>query len=111
MSQTTRYLGEGETKPITATLYDGSGPSRTAANLTGLTLGILIKDRRGADVPVSGKATIVTAADGAVKFEPAVTDFKAAASPYTATWTVTDGNSDVAWYPNQQPEKWVVRTP
>lgn len=106
---TTRYVGEGETQPVTATLYDGEGGSRTAANLTGLTLGIVVKDRQDAYVSVSGKATVVTAASGAVKFEPADGDFKAAASPYTVTWTVTDGNSDVAWYPNKEPEKWIVR--
>lgn len=107
---TTRYLVEGETRPITATLYDGDGASRTAANLTGLTLGIVIRDRARSDVPVSGKASVVTAADGTVKFEPAATDFRASGSPYAVTWTVTDGNGDVAMYPNQQAEKWIVRT-
>lgn len=106
---TTRWLGEGETKPITATLYDGEGASRTAADLTGLTLGIIIRDRQGADVPVTGKASVVTAASGAVKFEPADTDFIAAGSPYKVTWTVTDGSSDVAWYPNKEAEEWRVR--
>jgi len=108
---TTRYLGEGETKPITATLYDGDGPDRTAAVLTGLTLGIIIRDRTEADVPVAGKASIVTALSGEVKFEPVATDFKAAGSPYRVTWTVTDGSGDIAWYPNKWPEQWIVRRP
>jgi hypothetical protein len=108
---TTRWLGEGETTPVTTTLYDGDGATRTAAVLTGLTLGILVTDRTGASVNVSGKASVVTAASGTVKFEPDVNDFKAANSPYRVTWTVTDGNSDVAWYPNREPESWVVRKP
>lgn len=106
---TTRYLGEGETKPVTATLYDGAGPSRTAAVLTGLTLGILVYDRNGSAVPVSGKASLVTAASGEVKFEPAASDFKASGSPYAVTWTVLDGNGDTAWYPNKEAETWIVR--
>lgn len=106
---TTRYIGEGETKPITATLYDGEGATRTATNLTGLTLGIIVRDRQGADVPVTGKASVVTAASGIVKFEPAESDFKAAGSPYAVTWTVTDAVPDTAWYPNKDAERWIVR--
>jgi hypothetical protein len=106
---TKRFLGEGETKPVYATLYDGQGASRTAADLTGLTLGIRVIDRAGGRVPVSGKASIVTAASGSVKFEPAASDFRAAGSPYAVTWTVTDSNSDEAWYPNKEPEWWIVR--
>jgi hypothetical protein len=86
---TKRFLGEGETKPVYATLY--------------------VIDRAGGRVPVSGKASIVTAASGSVKFEPAASDFRAAGSPYAVTWTVTDSNSDEAWYPNKEPEWWIVR--
>jgi hypothetical protein len=105
---TTRYLGQGETRPVPATLYDGDGSARTAADLTGLTLGILVTDRGGSSVPVTGKATVLNASDGSVQFAPDVTDFKAAGSPYQVTWTVTDGNGDVAWYPNKEPERWIV---
>jgi hypothetical protein len=87
------------------------GPHAPRHVLTSLTLGILVVDRTGANVNVSGKATRRRRQSGTVKFEPDVNDFKAANSPYRVTWTVTDGNSDVAWYPNREPELWVVRKP
>lgn len=106
---TTRYLVEGETKPITATLFDGDGASRAAANLTGLSLGIVVYDRTGASVAVTGKATVTDAANGRVQFAPDADDFKAANNPYAVTWTVTDGTGDIACYPNKESEKWIVR--
>jgi hypothetical protein len=108
---TTRYIGEGETKPVVATLYDGEGATRMVTDLTGLTLGILVTDRAGANVPVTGKATVLTANAGSVQFQPSSTDFQAAGSPYRVTWTVTDGNNTIAWYPNKEPETWKVRKP
>lgn len=109
---TTQFLGEGETTPVTSTLYNVTNGTRAVADLSGLTLAIAITDRTGASVPVSGKASIVTAASGTVKYEPADTDFKAAGSPYNATWLVTDGNGDTAWYPmddSRKGEQWIVR--
>ena len=107
---TIRHWVEGETKPITPTLYDGDGTSRTAVDGTGLTVGLVVYDRNGASVPISGKVSWDTAASGMAKYEPASTDLLAANSPYTARWTVTDSNSDVAYYPNSatEPEKWLV---
>jgi hypothetical protein len=107
---TTRHFVEGETKPVLATLYDGDGASRTAIDGTGLTLGLAVYDRTGASVPLAGKVSWSTAASGIAKYEPADTDLRAANSPYTARWSVTDTNSDVAYYPNHsaQPEKWLV---
>lgn len=108
---TERHFVEGETKPITPTLYDGAGTDRTPVNGTGLTLGLVVYDCKGGLVPVAGKVSWDTAASGIAKFEPDVTDLKAANSPYAARWTVTDGNSDVAYYPNKAAEKWIVRKP
>lgn len=106
---TIRNLVEGETKPIDATLYDGDGASRTAIDGTALTLAIVVHDRNGSLVPTSGTASFRTAASGTVRYEPVATDFRAANSPYTARWKVTDTNSDDAFYPNGEPEKWVIR--
>ena len=107
---TTRHFVEGETKPITPTLYDGEGVSRTAAIGTGLTLSLVVYDRAGGVVPISGKVSWSDAANGVAKYEPADTDLRVANSPYTARWTVTDTNGDIAYYPNHatQPEKWLV---
>lgn len=111
MSQTIREFVEGETKPITPTLYDGSGSSATAIDGTGLTLSLVVVDRNGNTVPITGDVSWSTQASGIAKYEPDETDLKASGSPYAARWAVTDGNSDVAYYPNQEPERWVVRKP
>lgn len=107
---TTRHFVEGETKPITPTLYDGDGPTRTAVVGTGLTLGLVVYDRNGSQIPVSGLVSWSDAANGVAKYEPAAEDLKAANAPYTARWSVTDSNSDVAYYPNHssEPERWLV---
>jgi len=106
-----RPFVEGETKPVIVQLYDGDGASRTVVVGTGLTLGFELTDRTGASVPVSGKVSWSTQVTGIAKFEPAVTDLRAQNSPYRARWTTTDSNSDVAYYPNQEAETWIVRKP
>ena len=111
MSQVERHFVEGETKPITPTLYDGSGSDRTAVVGTGLTLGLTVVDRNGNAVVLTGDVSWSVAASGIAKYEPDAEDLKASGSPYSARWTVTDGNSDVAYYPNKEPEKWIVRKP
>jgi hypothetical protein len=106
---TTRHIVEGETQPILATLYDGSGSSRTAIDGTGLTLGLVVRDRTGAPVSMTGKVSWDTEASGIAQFDPAASDLKAANSPYAARWSVTDGTGDVAYYPNAEAEVWKVR--
>lgn len=104
-----RDLVEGETKPVDVTCYDGEGTTRTAANLTGLTITLQLRDRTGALVATAGEAAALVAADGTVRYSPAATDLKAANSPYAARIKVTDGNNDDAYYPNGEADVWIVR--
>lgn len=104
-----RNLVEGETKPVDVTLYDGEGASRTTVVGTGLTVDLILRDRVGALVNVTGEVNWLVAANGTVRYQPAVTDLKADNSPYSARFKVTDSNSDDAYYPNGEPDKWIVR--
>lgn len=104
-----RNLVEGETKPVDVTLYDGEGATRTAVNGTGLTVTLQLRDRAGAVVNVTGTVAWLVAASGTVRYSPNAEDLKAERSPYEARFLVTDGNNDVAPYPNGEADKWIVR--
>lgn len=105
----TRSLVETDTKPVAVTLYDGAGADRTVIDGTGLTIGIVIHDRAGGSVDVTGKASWVDATLGQAQFEPAIGDFRTERSPYAVRFTVTDGLGDVASYPSGEPDVWIVR--
>jgi len=104
-----RHLVEGETAPVDVTLYDGEGAARLAIVGTGLTVSLVLRDRQGGVVPIAGKVNWLVAASGTVRYEPAAEDLKAAQSPYEARFSVTDSNSDVAFYPNANADVWKVR--
>jgi hypothetical protein len=104
-----RALVEGETIPVDVTLYDGEGAAQVAVNGTGLTISLILRDRAGGLVPFAGKVAWLVAASGTVRYSPAITDLKAAQSPYQARFKVTDGNSDDAYYPNAEADVWEVR--
>jgi hypothetical protein len=106
---TKRDFVEGETKPLTVTLYDGEGASQTAVVGTGLTVALALRDRNGGVVPTSGAVDWEVEADGTVTFEPDAGDLRVINSPYEARWIVTDGNGNWAAYPNGEAERWVVR--
>jgi len=50
-------------------------------------------------------------ASGQVYYKPDAEDFTAAHSPYTLRWKVTDGNSDVVFFPNDAADTIVVQLP
>lgn len=104
-----RNIVEAETKPLDVTLYDGEGATRTAVNGTGLTVTLVLRDRSGAIVQTAGDVSWLVAAAGTVRFQPALTDFKAARSPYQARFIVTDSGGNTASYPNGRADEWTVR--
>ncbi len=104
-----RNLVEGETKPVDITLYDGEGTSQTAVVGTGLTVDLVLRNRVGAQVNVTGEVAWLVAADGTVRYSPAASDLRADNSPYEARVKVTDSGGGVAFYPNGEPDKWIVR--
>jgi hypothetical protein len=97
-------LVEGWTEPIDATLKaDG-----VAINGTGLTVTLVLRDRQGGPVDVTGKVDWLVAASGTVRYSPAGDDLKAAGSPYAARWRVTSAGKYV-YFPNGEPDVWKVR--
>lgn len=101
---TTIDLVEGWTGNIDFTLLaDG-----TAANLTGCSLELILRDRAGSQIDTSSDASIQVAASGTVRYTPDSTDLAAAGSPYSARWKVTDGSAKVTYFPSGEPDRWVV---
>jgi len=96
---------EGWTSPMPFTLK-GNG---TPIDLSGMTVTLSLKDRRGASVDTAGKVTVTSAIDGEVTFSPAVGDLRAGSSPYAARFQVTDSNSKVLFVPNAEADAWKVR--
>lgn len=98
-------LVEGQTAAVDAQLLnDGAAP-----DLTGCTLALELKGTDGAAV-----TTTVAFRDPAVatvRYSPGALDLSAAKSPYRARWKVTDALGKIAWWPNGEPEKWIVRKP
>lgn len=97
-------LVEGWTEPVDATLF----ADKVAIDGTGLTPGLLLRDRLGAEVDVTGKVAWISAAAGTIRYSPAVDDLKESGSPYSARWRVTASGKD-AYFPNKEADVWTVR--
>ena len=99
-------LVAGWTEPIRQQLLkDGA-----TWDATGLTLGLTLTDKDGAAVTTTGKVTWDTPSTAIAKFTPSAGDLLASGSPYSATWSVTNG-SQTAYYPNDAPDVWFVHVP
>jgi len=77
--------------------------------LTGLTIGLRVYDCNGNPVTFAGTVGIANATEGTAYFDPAPTDLKSSESPYSVTWSVTDGAGKVAFFPREEDLKWTVR--
>ena len=95
---------EGTTANMDFTLTaDGA-----AVNLTGATVVLVLSDKDGTAVTTTGDVTVVTAADGKVRYQPDAADLDASLSPYRARFKVTDSSSQIAYYPNSLADVWTV---
>lgn len=98
------HLVEGWTGNCDFTLLaDGA-----AIDGAGLSVTLVLRDRNGGVVPVSGKVDWLVAASGTVRYSPAAEDLKAARAPYQARFKVNDGTRDV-YFPNREADVWQVR--
>lgn len=79
--------------------------------LTGITVSLLLYDRHGNLMTPSGSVGVVDAALGKVYFDPGPTDLVNSKSPYQVRWKATDINNKSAYFPQDQPEHWVVQKP
>lgn len=90
---------EGFTAPIQ---YDLLNDNATF-NATGMTPGLILKDCNGNVITVTGTVSWANQLASRIEFVPGTGDFKAALSPYTLHWTVTDSNGKIATYPQGEP--------
>ena len=69
-----------------------------------------LEDIDGNAVSTSGKVAWDDATTSTAKYTPGASDMVATGSPYYATWKLTSG-SQVAFFPNSDPDQWIVRKP
>jgi hypothetical protein len=85
----THVMPQGTTEPQGFELSaDGA-----VVNLTGLTVGIEVKDKDKTIVTSPGTVSVVNASLGLVQLVPNPAKFSVAKSPYFVRWTVTNGAS------------------
>lgn len=73
-----------------------------AVDLSGLTVGVYLKDNTGALVASgSSEVTVTDATAGQITWKPASTStLRAARTPYKIRFQVTDVSTDHVWFPN-----------
>ena len=98
-------LVEGQTAPVDAQLTNRS----VVPDLTGSTPELVLKGSDGSTVTTSGKVAWIDATQAQIRFSPSAGDLLAAKSPYAARWKVTDGGGKIAYWPDDEPDRWVVR--
>ena len=76
-------------------------------NAAGMTLTLILKDKNGAAVDVSGKVAWTVEATSEAAFSPTASDLVASKSPYTAHWQVTAGGK-ISFFPNGKPDVWKI---
>lgn len=83
-----------------------------AVDLTGMTVGLVLKKRAGETVSTLGNTRVDDAPNtGRVYYAPDADDMVNALSPYTVHWQVTDGVGKVVFFPNGAADTIVVFKP
>ena len=77
-------------------------------NLTGATVTLVLKNKSGTAITTTGDVSVVTPAEGKVRFAPDAADLSADDSPLRARFKVTDASSQVAYYPSGKADIWTV---
>ena len=79
-----------------------------AVNLTGSTVTLVLSDKDGTAIPTTGDVSVVTAAEGKVRYAPDAADLASSTSPYRARFKVTDASSQIAYYPSGRADPWTI---
>ena len=82
--------------------------NRSAVNLTGATVTLVLKDKNGTAVTTTGDISVISATGGTVRYAPDATDLVASASPHRARFKVTDSGGQIAYYPSDKADIWTV---
>lgn len=96
---------EGWTAPIDITLL--SKCKTPAGTMAGLTAALELFNSDGVKISLSGVTTIQDSTNWIVRFSPAASDFLVGA--YTGRVKLTDSSNNVAYMPNEEADKWLVR--
>lgn len=102
-------IREGWTQRIRYALTRNS--PAVAMDLTGMTIGLVGKDRSSADLVFTGTVGSDDLVGGIVYLDPSSSDLLAATSPYRLRWSVTDGTGKIAYFPGADPLVWNIEEP
>ena len=99
-------LIEGWTYPIEYELLAAG----TAADLSGCSVEMVLRDRRWRGSTTTGEVDIYDTTGGKVRFLPGTTgDLVRSKSPYSVRFKITDGTGNISYFPNSvKPEYWTV---
>jgi hypothetical protein len=96
---------EGSTNDLNFQLLDNGAP----IDLTGITVTLLLENRKGAQVPSPGTVAIVTVDEGKVKLTPTNSNvFVAENGPYYARWKLVDDFNKVSYVPSSNRDVWQI---
>jgi hypothetical protein len=98
---------EGWTVPIEHDLKH----DRQSFNASGMTPALVLKDKTGTAVTITGTVEWANEASSRIRFTPSATDLVAAKSPYKMHWKVTDLAGKIAYYPQGAPILMTVYAP
>ena len=101
------YFREGWTERIRYALTADDAP----LNLTGMSVALEGKDKKGHILIFTGTIGIDDATTGIVYLDPSATDLASRFSPFTLRWKVTDTNGKVAYFPRAEPLVWIIQNP
>jgi len=100
----THDVRDNETGAQDFALTDENG----AYNGTGATITLILRDRNGGEVDMTGKVNWLVAASGTVRVLPAVGDLRAERSPYSAAFIITLSGLTYS-FPSKGADTWHVR--
>jgi hypothetical protein len=108
-------LVEGWTQRLTFQLKKGTltGGSWVYAaiprvEIEGTTLALVLKSKDGTVVPTTGDVGWLDLDASTVYYDPDATDLKAADSPLTAHWSITDVSGKTVFIPKGESDVWIV---
>lgn len=89
-------------------LADGQPVIVSSSN--GEVVSLVLRTRLGSPVTPGGTVSLLASSTGGVRYTPSSSDFLAANSPYRARFKVTDGAGRIVYFPNGEPQTWLVRS-
>jgi len=80
-----------------------------AVSLSGATVALVARDSADNPLTLSGAVSVVDESTGQVQFAPALGDITKTHSPYRVRFKVTAADGRISYFPNKEPERWIVK--